>query len=662
MFPFAATLAALAASAQPADSFLESKLESFNRAIAAGDGLAAAPLIDEVIASRLPADGKPASDPIVNSMMGQLYLLTGHEGPALEYLARATPSSLPSSMRAETALAYGKALQRHGRRDEALKAFRAASEGATNHSIQFRSSIGAAEQLLPTDPGGALRLSSSFLMSAPAAERWRPAYVSALASSLLGDRKAAAQFADRAWADAVNAPPRDLAPLQVSVLRAGLATIAGEKDSQRAMLAAANAMGVARGDDLTRQLPVCGDNGVTPSDFVIFGASMGPYHTNSLVPIAASRPAIVAAFNDQLAGRAIIKTDNVSSATGTVFTASCVSRVDSGYMKDAEPSDPIIRWFATRGIYPATINGDSNDSGINKVSDRIDEITRRFGDQSPLLIHAQWQLLTLLEARTLAGDPVPPARLVELRSAIMAGMKRNKAPADVVALLAFRAEMDRLMRAAAAEGRPDLAGFQAAWLRTMQKMPFSTARYFIREMVEKFRDNLTSEQVRMVSDLSDRAPETLAGRDKQAFLLMLAGAKRIVGRSEEGSRDAAATGIAPDICVRADTPPAMLVQKFTAEDYPPDLVSAELKGYSLVEFDVTGAGTAGPPRTILSFPSGLFDQATAKGVETMKFTPALVNGKTLACRAHTQGVAWRLEDEEAFSPPTLLPNLTNEST
>lgn len=661
MFQFVATLAALAVSAQPATSSLETQLERFNRAIVSGNGLEAAPIVDGLIASRLPADGAPASDALVNSMIGRLYLLAGHEAPALGYLAQAPANSLPPSVRAETLLAYAIALKRHGRREEALAAFRGASRNATDLSQDFRSAIGLAEELLPTDPGGALRLSFPLLTSAEAASRWRAAYVSSLASSLLGDQSTARMYADRAWTDAAMAPPRELAPLHVSVLRAGLAAQAGDKQALHAMLAAANAMAVSRGDDVSRQLPVCGDDGLKPSDFVIFGALTGPYHSNSLVPIAASNPSIVAAFHDRLAGRAVLKADNVSYATGTVFTVSCVTRVDSGFMKDTEPSDPLVGWFAQRGIYPVSMKPESDDPGINEVGNRLDDLQRRFGKHSPLLIQAQWQLLMLLEVRSLAGDPVPPGRLVELRAEIIDGLKRSNAPGELVDLLELRTEMDRLMRAAAAQGKPDLAAFQSIWTQVMQKVPFPVARRFVRSMLESFRENFPTDQIKTVMALGDRAPSSLSGRDKQAFLLTLAGAKRSAGMLEEARRDVAATGLAPDICVRADSPPIMLEQKFRPDDYPYDLVPAELKGYSLVEFDVTAAGTPAQPRTILSFPSGLFDQATEDGVGTMRFTAPTVNGKSRACRAHTQGVTWRLEGEEDFSPPTLLPDLTGDS-
>lgn len=661
MFPFFAALAALVLSTQPADP-IETELERFNRAMADGDTAAAAPIIDEMIANRIPPDGKPVSDPILNSMIGRVYLLAGLEGPAIEYLQRAPSQSLPQSIRAETSLAYGNALGRRGRSDEALVAFRTASQNAASRSQEFRSAIGSAKQLLTTDPATALRVSAPFLNSGEETERWQPAYISALAQSLLGNRTAAATFADQAWTYAAKAPPRDLAPLHVSVLRAGLATITGDKHAQRAMLAAANAMSVTKGSDLTRQLPVCGDDDLKPSDYVIFGALKGPYHSNSLVPIAASRPSIVAPFYARLAGRAAIKPDKISSAAGTVFTVSCLTRVDSGFIKDGEPSDPIVGWFAREGIYPASIKPESDDPGINKISDRIDDLSRRYGENSPHLIHPQWQLLSLLEVRSMSGDPVPPGRLLELRSRIIESLKHNDAPAEVIELLQLRTEMDRLMRSAASAGRPDISAFKSFWSRLMQQVPFPAARYFIRGLLNSSQEEVSPDQIGLITELGRRAPATLLGRDRQAFLLMVAHAKRSAGLLEEAIRDVAATGLPSDICVRSDSPPSLLEQKYTPDDYPPDLVPAELEGYSLVEFDLTKEGAPKHPRTILSFPSSLFDHVTNKGLDAMRFTPPIANGKAGACRAHTQGVTWRLEGGEEFSPPTLMPDLTGDST
>ena len=663
MRAIAAIFGALALSAQsPPKDTLDGKLARFDQALSIPDTSAASAIIDELIVSRMPADGVARPDPLLNSLIGRFYLTAQQEGPAAEYLSRAKDGELPASIRAETLLAYGDSLQLLGRRAEALAAYQSAKNAPANPRQQSRASLGVARQLLVTDPDGARRGLAPLLSGARPEDRWEAEYLSALASSLLGDVAGARGFADRAWSDAAAAPPAELAPLHVSVLRAGLATMAGDKNAQRAMLLAANAMSATRGGDLGSQLPVCGDDGVRPSDHVVFGAIRGPYNTNALVPIAATRPEIVKAFYDKLAGREAIEVDNQSTATGTVVTMSCVTKVDSGYEEPRPFVDPMFAWFAEHGSYPVSAKFEASDEWINKVGERVDELKRRYGADSVLLAQPNWQLLAGLEARAAAGGDVPPGRLVELRGELAAGLRKAGAPEWMGDMLSFRTDLERLTRSAAATGKPDFKTFLTLWNELLQKSPFPISRVLMQEMLNSSKDSLTSAQITSINDLRRRAPVALAGRDLQAFLQKVANAQRAAGFDTEARQTAAATGLPQDFCARTDNPPKLLEQPFTSKDYPTDLVPAEIKGYSLVELSVTPSGNPSGIRTVLSIPSGLFDEVTTKGASAMQFSKPAVNGKARPCRAQTQGVQWRLEEEGDFDAPTLLPDTTKEST
>lgn len=657
----AGVLAAFALCAQsPPSENLDGKISQFDEALARTDIKSAASVVDGLIASRTPADGQPKVDPLISALIGRLSLAAQQEGIAALYFAKAPTATLPESVRAEVAVAYGDALDLLGERQEALDAYgRALAVSQGRHALRAR--LGIARQAIVTDPTSARRDLAPLLSAPDASDRWEAEYLSALAASLLGDRESASQLASRAWTDASAAPAKDLAPLKVAVLRAGLATVSGDHHTQRAMLAAANAGAASRGADLGRQLPVCGDDGVRPSDFVIFGTIIGPYNTKSLIPIAASRPGVVKPFHDRLAGREFVKSEAASNAAGTVVTLSCVTRVESGYIADREPVEPISEWFAGKGIYPASVRADYDDEGINRISDRIDDLKRRFGPSTPLLTGPNWQLLQALEARASKGDPVPPGRLVELRTALAGQLDSAGAPPWFGRLLALRSEMDRLARSAAS-GRPDLAAFQALWRNVFREIPFTPARYMLRDIRSKLEDPMTPEQARLITDIRDRAPASLAGRDRQAFLLIIAYSQWSAGLDPDARTTAAQTGLAPDNCIRGDTPPKLLEQSFTSKDYPSDLIPGELQGYALVEVNLTPSGTPASPRIVLSMPSGLFDQATQKGVATMRFSAPTVNGKPRACRAETKGIVWRLEDAREPEMPTLLPDTTKEST
>ena len=133
------------------------------------------------------------------------------------------------------------------------------------------------------------------------------------------------------------------------------------------------------------------------------------------------------------------------------------------------------------------------------------------------------------------------------------------------------------------------------------------------------------------------------------------GAQKVLGLDTQARSTIASLKLPGDICMAVESPPVMLEQSFTSVDYPKRLIPAELKGYAYYEFEITEAGGTQSPRPILTFPSGLFDEATKRGLETMRFAPATRNGKARRCRGYSQGITWRLEDESDYAVPYLLP-------
>jgi hypothetical protein len=650
----------LTAQSPPATTDIDGQLARFESALTRVDQRAASDIVDELIIARTPADGQPRVDPLISSLLGRLFLHAHQEANALPYLSQATPEALPQSIRAETLLAYGRALELTGHRQEAIRVYGDALANSSGGRTEWPARLGIARQKIVSDPNAVRNELSGLLAAASPANRWEVEFLLSLASSLTGNQAAARQFANLAWSDAANAAPSDLAPLRVSVLRAGLANVAGDEPGQRAMLAAANAGAAAHGNDLARQLPVC-DEDIRPGDTVTLGAVLGPYNTRAIIPIAASRPEIVAAFFDRLAGREAIKADDSSNATGTIFTLSCVSRVSSNYIADRMPTDPLFAWLLAKGMYPAVSSSKTETDGINRIADRIDDLTRRFGPHSPLLIGPRWQLLQSLESRRAYSGDVAPGRLTELRTTLIEDLRRAGAPASLAKLITLRGNLERLAQAAIA-GTPDAAALAAVWNEVLREIPFTAARYLMRDAQSQFQGSIPPQQASMIAALLVRMPPDLRGPDREAFLQTMAWAQRSAGNKAEAFKTIASTALAPNACVRMEDPPQMLEQNFSPEDYPAGLIPAELRGYSMVEFDLSPGGKPTKPRTVVSLPSGLFDEVTAKGIATMRYSEPKLNGKSRACRFETQSVVWRLQGEDDVQAPTLLPDLTQGTT
>lgn len=640
---------------------LPDDLQRFDQALAGAHYNDAAAIATELIEQRTPADGQPRTDSVINSVLGRLYLAAQDDGPAAAYLGRADIDELPLSARAATALAAARALELRGDRAGALRGFRDAATVSTSESERRAAAIGIARQLIVQDPGAARQTIAAIAAGAPGPDRWQAEYLLSIASSLAGDAATAARQADAAWTDAALAPPRDLAPVHVAVLRAGLAAAGHDTLAERAMLTAANGLTVSPTDALSRQLPVCGDEGISPTDFVIFGIVAGPYMTRDLVPIAASRAQAVAPFYDRLAGNQLIQQGNATMPVGTAVTLSCRSVVQHDFVASRPVAEPTLDWWVAHGLYPAAANNDSSNEGINAVAARIDALKGRFGSDSPLLIAPRLQLMTLLQVRASAGDPLMPGQVAALQAAILAGLQRIGAPEWMTAMLNARATLPRA--AAEASDRAQAASaVENAVRKSLMSAPFWMSREFINGMLASISGPVPAPAARFVIDLDARTPKDLPPRERQAWLLTVAQAQRALGLDKQAQATIASAALGKDICATADSVPALLEQHFSYSDYPDELIGGEQEGKSLFEFGLTSSGSITAPHTIMSLPSGLFDAASIKGLSTLGYKPAERGGKAFACRGIIQSVVWKLEDENKFSAPGLSPAMSVPAT
>ncbi|NUR45494.1 MAG: hypothetical protein HOP91_04975 [Sphingomonas sp.] len=651
-------LAAIALMAESSPPSPQPQVAQFQQALAAFHFTDAVAVLDKLVEQRIPADGKPRQDPLLNALFGQFYLAAREYDPAATYLDRAPISELPVSIRVATALAHGRALEIRGDRAAALAAYRETATAAGSDEERRRATLGIARQLLPDNPS-ALRSDLAAIASGPLTpERWRANYLLALAASLTGDTQAAARLADQAWADAVAAPLNDLASLHVATLRAGLAAARHDQVTERAMLLATNGQSVSASNWLSSQLPVCGERGISPSDFVIFGYVSGPFAGQELVPIAASRPAAVAPFADSLAGITPIDRAHGYAPVGTVFTVACRSHVSFDYMSKPPLGDPLLNWFVDRGLYPASASNDADDKHIGEVAARVDSLSARFGPSSPLLIVPRWQMMTMLEGRARGGDNVLPGQISDLAKQIASGMRQAAAPDWLPQIMESRNDYEQTLSTTGEEAER-MTALTNVTRTFMMRVPIGYARQLLAEERSNFHDDWPAPFAQMIVGLNPNAT-SLTGRERQAWLLMLAEAQRILGRTKEAHATMTSAGIPPDLCIANDAAPSLLEQHFTYKDYPDNLIAGDQEGAVLFDFDLSPSGKLAGKRIVYSLPSGLFDEPSAKGLSTVRYTPPTKNGKPVTCRGIYQPIVWRLEGEHDFTLPRLTPEISDD--
>jgi hypothetical protein len=638
--------AGLSAEAPPA-----AELQRYDQALSAFQFDAARKIVDTLIHQRVPSDGKPRPDPLLNAMIGRLYLIAHQPDEAGGYLDQAPIAELPASMRAAAALDHARTLELRGDSAAAIQAFREAAATADNDDQRRRAAIGIARDILPQDPAAARADLLPIANGAAEPRRWEARYLLALASSLLGDSASARQWADGAWVDAATAALPDFAPIRVEVLRAGLAAAAGDVAAERAMLTGANGLDATATSSLSTQLPLCGDSGLNPSDFVIFGFASGPLKFRELVPIAASRPAAVLPFEDALTSTSPINLGNGDTPVGTVFTVRCRTVISPFFMSKRPSADPLTEWAVANGLYLASVFDESDDKHLAAVQRWVDTLSTRFGPDSPLLILPRWQLLTILQERSFAGESVLRGEVTALRTEVAAGLRRAGAPGWLASSVEAPVRFEQLTNSAGSSG----GGTQVEELfkKQLAEMPVGFSRAALVTTLESFQGEWPATAARLVLELNSNGPAPASTRDRQAWQFMVAEARRSLGQDVQARANLLAAGIPPDVCAANDSQPKLIEQHFSYEDYPSELIAGGQEGAVLLEFGLSPGGTPTNPRILYSLPSGLFDQVSENGLGGLQYKGPTRSGVAVSCRGITQPVRWQLQDSSVFSPPSL---------
>lgn len=627
-------------------------LRLYEQALASDHFPDAAAIVDRLIRQRTPADGKPRVDPQLNALIGRLYAAEGEFAGAKLYLEGASHVEFRPSQQAEDTLALGRVLEAVGDRTRAQEAYRAAATEVHSDALRRAAALGIARTLLPEDPGAAAVEISALQKGGEAADRWQPEYLLALSSSLRGDLPAAQRLADQAWSDAIHARLRDVAPLHVAVLRAGLAAISHDVQTERAMLIAAGGLSVTATPGFAAQLPVCGSDGIQPSDFVIFGFIASQYG-HQLVPIAANRREVIKTFYDSLALTVPVTVKGVPF--GTVFTVSCRGVVSAGVRTKPVPAQPVLGWLVAHGVYPASITNESDDKHLNAVADRVDALAARFGKENPLLIWPRYQLMQLLKVRALNGDAVVPGQIIDLASQVSAGLRRSGAPDWIAGMIDMQSKLIESV-ARGGHGEAQVIRSREMMKDMIVQVPADLARELIVQDEARHRGVWNAPAAQIVVDLSGKVTSALSGLDRRSWLVTVANAQRTLGLDRAADISLEAAGFGPNSCARLDQEPKLLQQQFSFENYPQELLSGDQEGAVMFEFNLSPAGAVSEHRIVYSLPSGLFDRASEKGLGTVRYSAPIKDGKESSCNSVYQPVVWRLENMKGPGLPVFRPS------
>ena len=599
-------------------------------------------LMDE----RLPRDGVPRRDALLNALAGIAFLHTDGVEEAALYLSNAPVAELPENLKFRTTMALGKARELSGLRTDARDAYRAALTLAGDGASRDAATIALARQVLVEDHAAARQLLAPLNRGSGELD-WEVPALLAVIEGIASDKSRQAAYVERAWSLASRARAKTQAIQKVAVIRAGMAAVAGDRVQLLSMLSAANGQNALLSVGLTMHLPVCGENGIVESDYLIVGAVDGP-SGQSLWPLAASRPEIVANFYDHVAPAKLLSGRLGGGVAGSVATVRCAPFVTTGHGHSWGSLPAITGWMIEKG-FALDLEGRFGDGGILRYSQRIDQLTARFGNETPLLIEPQISLAGRLQTASLTGQTVMPGRITDLIEAAITGLRRYGAPEEQTKDLEQGLRFFRLTRRPFDEATIS-ASFDIANERSTLTEP-GRAKRGLALAYGSADERTRSAVARTIVANRDRIAKALTGIERISWLRLVAAAQDELGDEAASLKTLAGAGFPADLCVTMNEQPKLLDQNFSPDDFPGDAKDEMIVGQTALYMDVLPSGKIARPRVVLAVPSLIFDQEVDKGVGTIVYSPPKKGGRAASCRGVFQTVRWILPTEEDFVDP-----------
>ncbi|WP_313809565.1 energy transducer TonB [Sphingobium sp.] len=494
--------------------------------------------------------------------------------------------------------------------------------------------LGLARIALIESPANVHPLIETLLrLNPPVDIRWEAELVDSRAMGILGDKQGQQAALRRAW---VLAP--DVSQRHGAVQRTAIDLALANQGSAISLfgLSLTDAVSPKALGKLRPQLPICGRNGITASDWMTVSIWRSPGTNNfaKLELIAASRAEVIPTFLAGLSYTGLQSVDD-SPPSATPVTVRCRTGVSPDYIGGSRGSGIIPRWVISEGLYPAYTDTDERDAKINELQAQLAQREGRFGSNSPALLPILSQLIEMYGSNDKTG-PDDLRRAVQLHQQQLTIGEQAKAPA---AYLAYSKVWIALAQLALGESDPSLAYQQVQASTDLLLLDDQMAPAAARLATEALAENAPG-SVQQKLALAEHVAKILAGKLKkddptlEALQLKIALFKRdTLGTPVGGSNR---------ICQFADEQPKRLSGDITTEDYPVEAISAAMGGLTTMEFDITSDGTPKNLRSIVSSPPGLFDALTAEKLSAFRFAPAKFKRSPAQCVGYSQQVRWQL--------------------
>ena len=603
-------------------------------------------MLNALVEARLANTKNPASDPVLDRLFAEFFLVLGPADAALPLLER-TVTSFPRETRYILLLA--KAREMTADFTGAERDYRSLALDPKMSAAERRSAgIGLARVLLANKPDEA----ADTIAKLPSAGKdtqdvWEAELIAARAAGIAGRRDEAAARLERAWIAAADARVEEAAPGRVAADRAVIAALSGDRARFISLSAVDRSDRYANdGQQMLRaNLPACGTQGIREQDFVILEFLKHPKPGDPSAGIVyASRPGIAHAFLT-----AALRTRGPTIGSGQVahWGLRCTSSPSANFTVADDPAESAIVWLMSKGAYPAGFSpefGNRPDPGT--AARLLGEREARFGPDSIFLAPA---LLGLNTALMMGGANDSDGRRRMAEYAAKTAHVMNKAGAPVHIQIMF--DLMKIVSEVFAEiKRPALAQVELSDRIALASRDPRISLDLLYALVRQVSDwpNLTTEfKSGLLQDSLSLFEAKTPADDRRRIGLVL---RLIQLRQESGDTDGAdelrkRAGVQPDLCILASPRPRLVSSNIVSDDYPEDLILPALVGLDLVEFRIAGDGGTTDRRVVVADPPFAFEEATLSGAATIRYEPGRVGGRPSACTGQVQVIRWQLPDQ-----------------
>jgi tetratricopeptide (TPR) repeat protein len=118
---------------------------------------------------------------------------------------------------------------------------------------------------------------------------------------------------------------------------------------------------------------------------------------------------------------------------------------------------------------------------------------------------------------------------------------------------------------------------------------------------------------------------------------------RAAARDMAGAQqDYAATGLTEQQCSIVDAAPRVRSSSTSSADYPMDMVSVGVEGWTRIQFDITADGSTVRQRPVVSYPAMIFGKNGQTIVARTKFEPTYRPGGSAGCSGGFRSITFRM--------------------